>query len=269
MRLATRLLSAALCATALLATGCGQATPPTATMARSSRIASQPVVGGPATYEAVGVPQPTKQQTPAGTGQAYTDTTSERPATTGGAATAGGELEAEITAEKNGTFLGMGSYKASVTVTNPTDHRLTGTVTVMFLNKDKPSKTAPVVRPVDVPANGEITIQVEDKKWTTDGAEVEVETDAAPAGSLTAAVLSKKNGIVFGMGKFKAVVEVSNPTGARKDGTLVVTFTNKGEPVEGSPIRQEVSLDAGEKEEFTFEDKHWSTDDVEVEVEME
>ena len=265
MRQIAQLAAIALFATTLLA-GCGGSpTAPAAVQrARSAKVVNQPIVGGPSTYEAVGVAQPTKPAAQPAQGNSYT---APKP-TTGEAATAG-ELQADIVAEKNGSLLGMGTYKCSVEVTNPTDRRLTGTVTVMFMNKAKPSKTEPAVRTVDVPANGSITLEFEDKKWSTDNAEVEVETDAAPPAGLVADVVSKKNGIVFGMGKFKATVEVSNPTAATKSGTLVVTFTNKGEPVEGSPIRQELTLEAGESETFTFEDKHWATDDVEVEVEME
>lgn len=266
MRLMTKLAATALCATALLATGCGTPTAPVAvTKARSAKVVNQPTVGGPATYEAVGVPAPTKAQgtTPAN-GTAYQGST---PKPAGQGATTAGELEAEIVSEKNGSLFGMGTYKCTVEVKNPTDHRLTGTVTLMFMNKAKPSKTEPAVRTVDVPANGTITLEFEDKKWTTDNAEVEVETDAAPPAGLVADVVSRKNGLVFGMGKFKATVVVTNPTAGLKSGTLVVTFTNKGEPVEGSPIRQEVSLPAGESETFTFEDKHWKTDGVEAAME--
>lgn len=264
MRSIAKLVTIAFCAASLLATGCGATSAPTAvTRARPAKTINQPVVGGPSTYDAVGVPQPTRPAKPAG--GAYQDTT-PMP-TTGSSATASGELEAEIIAEKNGSLLGMGTYKCTVEVTNPTDQRLTGTVTVTFMNKEKPSKTEPVVRPVDVPANGTITLEFEDKKWSTDNAEVEVETNAAPPTGLVAAVTKAKNGIVFGMGKFKATVEVSNPTGVTKTGTLVVTFTNKGEAVEGSPIRQELTLEAGEKQTFDFEDKHWKTDGVEAEIE--
>lgn len=268
MRPIAQLLTAAFCLTALALTGCGQSpTAPEQVMrARSAKVVNQPVVGGPSTYEAVGVAQPqrpTQAQKQAAGGTNYAGTSPATGATT----TASGELEAEIVAEKNGSLFGMGTYKCTVEVTNPTDHRLTGTVTVTFMNKDKPSKTPPAERVVDVPANGSVTLEFEDKKWTTDSAEVEVSTDAAPPGGLVAQVLKTKNGIVFGMGKFKATVEVSNPTGATKSGTLVVTFTNKGEPVEGSPIKQEITLDAGESQTFEFEDKHWSTDSVEVEVE--
>lgn len=267
MRLFTKLATTALCGALLFTTGCGaNAAPNAVTRARSAKVVNQPVVGGPSTFEAVGVAQPTRQtQTPA-TGTAYQGST-EKPTTSG--PTTAGELEAEIVSEKNGSLLGMGTYKCTVEVSNPTDHRLTGTVTLMFMNKAKPSKTAPAVRTVDVPANGAITLTFEDKKWSTDNAEVEVETNAAPPAGLVADVVSTKNGIVFGMGKFKASVEVSNPTGGPKSGTLVVTFTNKGEAVEGSPIRQELTLDAGEKQTLEFEDKHWSTDGVEVEVEVE
>ncbi len=265
-----KLVTIAFCATALSLTGCGSSpTAPAAVQrARSSKVVNLPVVGGPSTFEAVGVAQPKRPTTgtqAGGAGAAYQDT-GAKPATGAGAA-ATGQLEAAIVTEKNGSLFGMGTYKCTVEVTNPTDHRLTGNVTVTFMNKDKPSKTEPAVRPVDVPANGAITLEFEDKKWSTDNAEVEVATNAAPPGGLVAAVIKTKNGIVFGMGKFKTTVEVTNPTGATKSGTLVVTFTNKGEPVEGSPIKQELTLDAGETQTFDFEDKHWKTDGVEADIE--
>lgn len=270
MRLTAKLVTTFVCLTALSLTGCGSTptAPEAVQRARSTKVMNQPVVGGPATYDAVGVEQPRRQ--PAGTkpagGAAYQGSDAKP---TAGATEAAGKLEAAIVSEKNGSLFGMGTYKCTVEVTNPTDHRLTGLVTVTFMNKEKPSKTEPAVRPVDVPANGAITLEFEDRKWTTDTAEVEVETNAAPPNGLVAGVVKTKNGIVFGMGKFKATVEVANPTGATKTGTLVVTFTNRGEAVEGSPIKQELTLDAGEKQTFEFEDKHWKTDGVEVEVEAE
>lgn len=268
----TRALFASLVASSLLLAGCGAAQPPAAV---SMPKTSKATVVGTGTYEAQGVPA--NQVKPAATtptGQ-YQGTTGGSTTSTGGstvtnggstASTPAGKLEATIVSEKNGTLFGMGKYKASVEVSNPTGQRLTGTVTIMFMNGEKESKTGPVSRPVDVPANGSITLDFEDKNWSTDAAEVEVTTDAAPLTGLTAAVTSKKNGVVFGMGKFKATVEIANPTAATKSGTVTVTFLNKGNPVEGGVVEEQVTLDAGEKTTLTFENKKWTTDDVEVEV---
>lgn len=264
---------ASLVASSLLLAGCGSVEQPAAVKMPKAKT-SQAVVAGAGTFEARGVPMPAKPATGAATGQAsYQGTAGGTPPTTGtstgssGAATTPvGQLVASIVSEKNGTLFGAGTYKASVEVTNPTDKRLTGNVTIMFMNGEKESKTGAVTRPVDVPANGSITLEFEDKKWSTDAAEVEVDTDAAPLTGLTAAVLLKKNGVVFGMGKFKTTIEIANPTGATKSGTVSVTFLNKGEAVKGGLVEQDVTLDAGEKVTLNFEDKHWSTDDVDVEV---
>ncbi|MDB5099264.1 MAG: hypothetical protein JWM80_3685 [Cyanobacteria bacterium RYN_339] len=94
-------------------------------------------------------------------------------------------------------------------------------------------------------------------------------TPAAPAGNLqdiTATVASKKNGTLFGMGKFKCSVDVSNPSSVGRSGTLTVTFLNNGNPSKTPAEVRPLALKAGESRSYDFEDARWTTDDVEIEV---
>lgn len=88
----------------------------------------------------------------------------------------------------------------------------------------------------------------------------------ATGGDLTASVLKKKNGFLFGMGKFTCTVEVSNPSSAQKTGTLTVTFKNGSKTSKTAPVTQSVSLGPNETKTFDFTDKKWSTDAVDVEI---
>lgn len=129
----------------------------------------------------------------AGTGTATTGTTGGYGTTTGGYGSTtggygttgstgamGGELSANVTKTKNGSFLGMGKFVATVEVNNPSQTQLTGTLTVTFTNKGKP--TANVQTQSVTVAPGETqTLTFTDKKWSTDGATVEVTTDNAAA----------------------------------------------------------------------------------------
>lgn len=88
----------------------------------------------------------------------------------------------------------------------------------------------------------------------------------ATGGDLTASVIKKKNGFLFGMGKFSCTVEVSNPSSVQKTGTLTVTFKNGSKTSKTAPVTQSVSLGPNETKTFDFTDKKWSTDAVDVEV---
>ena len=88
----------------------------------------------------------------------------------------------------------------------------------------------------------------------------------AMGGDLTASVVKKKNGFLFGMGKFTCTVEVSNPSSVQKTGTLTVTFKNGSKTSKTAPISQSVSLGPNETKTFDFTDKKWTTDAVDVEV---
>lgn len=88
----------------------------------------------------------------------------------------------------------------------------------------------------------------------------------ATGGDLTASVLKKKNGVFLGMGKFKCTVEVSNPSSVQKTGTLTVTFKNGSKASKTAPITESVSLGPNETKTFDYEDKKWSTDNVDVEI---
>lgn len=100
-------------------------------------------------------------------------------------------------------------------------------------------------------------------------ADTEASTPAAPTGTvadITATVTAKKNGVLFGMGKFKCTVEVNNPSSMGRSGTLTVTFLNKGAPSKTEPEVRPLALKAGETKSYDFEDARWTTDDVQVEV---
>lgn len=88
----------------------------------------------------------------------------------------------------------------------------------------------------------------------------------AVGGDLTASVIKKKNGTLFGMGKFTCTIEVSNPSSVQKSGTLTVTFKNGKKTSKTAPITQSVSLSPNETKTFDFVDKKWTTDAVECEV---
>lgn len=117
----------------------------------------------------------------------YGSTTGSYGSTTGGygstgttGAAMGGELIATVTKQKNGSFLGMGKFVATVEVNNPSQAQLSGTLTVTFTNKGKP--TANVQTQSITVAPGETrTLTFEDKKWSTDGVTAEITTDNAAA----------------------------------------------------------------------------------------
>jgi hypothetical protein len=98
------------------------------------------------------------------------------------------DLEASVTSKKNGSFLGMGTFKCTVSVNNSSSVVRTGTLTVTFMNGSKPSSTAPVTKQVTIPAGGSQSFDLEDKKWTTSDVKVEVITTpyAAPAAAAAA-----------------------------------------------------------------------------------
>ena len=92
---------------------------------------------------------------------------------------------------------------------------------------------------------------------------------AAPAPTLeniTATLGTKKNGVLFGMGKFKCTVDVSNPSSVGRSGTLTVTFLNNGKPSKTAPEVRPLALQPNETRHYEFEDKRWSTDNVQIDV---
>jgi hypothetical protein len=90
---------------------------------------------------------------------------------------------------------------------------------------------------------------------------------AALPRALTARVAAARNGLLLGLGTFRATIVVDNPTSERRSGILVVTFTRNGRPVEGEPFRQPVALDAGGTETFEVTDRRWTTDGARAAVE--
>jgi hypothetical protein len=98
------------------------------------------------------------------------------------------------------------------------------------------------------------------------GAGTGIGAGPAVGGDLIASVIKKKNGFLFGMGKFTCTVEVTNPSSIQRTGTLTVTFKNGSKASKTAPITQSVSLGPNETKSFEFSDKAWSTDAVEAEV---
>lgn len=175
-------------------------------------------------------------------------------------------LTAEVTAQKNGVLFGIGTFKCTVTVTNNSDAEQTGMLKVSFMNKDKPSAQDPTLQLVTIPAHGTRDFDFSDSHWSTDNVVAEVSA-TTPDQSLAAFVLSKKNGVILGMGTFKTTIEVINPENTERSGTLVVQFKNGSKDSATPAIRQAVTLGAHETKTFDFTDKKWSTDNVAVTVE--
>ncbi|MDB5096282.1 MAG: hypothetical protein JWM80_703 [Cyanobacteria bacterium RYN_339] len=175
-------------------------------------------------------------------------------------------LSAEVVAQKNGVLFGMGTFKATVQVTNNSDTVQTGMLKVTFMNKDKPSPTDPTLQVVTIPAHVSLSFDFEDKKWSTDNVVTEV-TPTTHGQSLAAFVLSKKNGVILGMGTFKTTIEVVNPDDVERTGTLIVQFRNGSKDAATEAIHQTVTLAAHATKTFDFEDKKWTTDNVAVTVE--
>jgi hypothetical protein len=175
-------------------------------------------------------------------------------------------LSAEVVAQKNGVLFGMGTFKCTVQVTNNSDADHTGLLKVTFMNKDKPSSTDPALQLVTIPAHGSQSFDFEDKKWSTDNVTVEV-TPTTHGQSLAALVLSKKNGVILGMGTFKTTIEVINPDDEERTGTLIVQFRNGSKDSATPAIHQAVTLGAHQSKTFDFEDKKWTTGNVAVTVE--
>jgi hypothetical protein len=85
---------------------------------------------------------------------------------------------------------------------------------------------------------------------------------AQPA--LTARITSKKNGVVFGIGKFKVSVSVSNTGTMAQSGTLKVAITDKGKTLQ--EFSEHVTIQPGQTLNRDFEDKRWKADDATVSV---
>jgi hypothetical protein len=108
------------------------------------------------------------------------------PGTTAPGFAAGGELSASVVKIKNGSFLGMGKCVATVEVMNSSQQQLSGTLTVTFTNKGKPTKNIKSQQVTVGPGESQ-TFTFEDKKWSTDNATAEVTTDTPIAGGNTGA----------------------------------------------------------------------------------
>lgn len=175
-------------------------------------------------------------------------------------------LSAEVVDQQNGKLFGMGQFKATIEVTNDSDTAQVGMLKVVFMNGDTESGTAPFMQTIALKAHSSKTVPVVDAKWSTDSCVASI-TPLTGSDKLGAFVVSTKNGTMLGMGTFAAEIEVVNPYNTPKTGTLVVVFHNGNKDSKTEPIRQAVSLAAGESQTFTFEDKKWSTDNVSVTVE--
>lgn len=175
-------------------------------------------------------------------------------------------LSAEVTSMKNGFFLGIGTFKCTVQVRNDGDEPRTALLKVTFKNGDNDSKSPTAVKLLSIGGHGTQDLDFEDKKWTTDNVEASISA-TIPGQALGAFVVSKKNGVILGAGKFKCTVEVINPDEQPRTGTLVVVFRNGKKDAVTDPVRTAVSLAPHATQVFDFEDKTWSTDDVAVAVE--
>ena len=90
-------------------------------------------------------------------------------------------------------------------------------------------------------------------------------TAAPPLTDITATVTAKKNGKLFGMGKFTCTVEVTNPSSVPRHGVLTVTFLNGKKDSKTAPETRPVTLLANETRSYSFVDPKWSTDSVKAE----
>lgn len=164
-------------ALALAATGCGHRT-----------IAAAPIDASPAATAATaptGATTPanaaTNAQFPAATNMAaYSNPAPAVPAPTLA------DLTATVTSQKNGSFLGMGKFKCTVQVANPSSVSRHGTLTVTFMNGSKPSATAPVVKDITLAAGASQSFDLEDTKWSTNGVRAEVVTQPYQAAPVAA-----------------------------------------------------------------------------------
>lgn len=88
----------------------------------------------------------------------------------------GAQLQAKIVSIKNG-FLGMGTIRVEVQISNPTQYSLSGEVIVSFTDGGQPTTEVASER-VSLMPNETITRYFENKKWSLDSATVTVKTDA-------------------------------------------------------------------------------------------
>lgn len=174
-------------------------------------------------------------------------------------------LDAVVLEKKNGSFLGMGTFKATIEASNSGDAPATGLLKVTFKNGEKDSPTDPQLKLVTLAAHASQTFEFEDKKWSTDSVECDIAA-VQPGQALAAFVKTKKNGVFLGAGTFKTTIEVINPGDAAKTGDLIVQFTN-GDKLVGEQIHTAVNLGPHETKDFDFEEKKWSTDNVIASVE--
>lgn len=95
------------------------------------------------------------------------------------------DLTASVTSKKNGSFLGMGTFKCTVEVSNSSSVVRSGTLTVTFMNGSKPSSTAPITKQVTIPAGGSQSFDLSDSKWSTSDVQVDVTTTPYQAPAAT------------------------------------------------------------------------------------
>jgi hypothetical protein len=86
-------------------------------------------------------------------------------------------LTARISSKKNGVFLGMGTFKVTVAVTNAGTVAQSGTLKVSITDKGKVLKD--FSERVTVQPGQTLNKDYEDKRWKADNATVSVTTDAA------------------------------------------------------------------------------------------
>lgn len=160
--------------------GCGSRVSPTAASIASSKTASAQSVSTATgtTATALDATTPT-----AGSSQLDATTGTTGLGVTNPSATAPtlADITATVSTKKNGTILGMGTFKCTIEVSNPSSVARYGTVTATFMNGSKQSKTAPVVIPVTLKANETRSYDLSDGAWSTDDVQLEVTTKAYAA----------------------------------------------------------------------------------------
>lgn len=93
------------------------------------------------------------------------------------ASTAMSDLTATVTTKKNGVFLGMGSYKCTIEVSNPNSVARTGTLTVQFMHGSKNGKT--ITQQVSLGPNETQDLDFKDSSWFTNGVNATITSDPA------------------------------------------------------------------------------------------
>ena len=186
-----------------------------ATTTASSTLATTPTTTAPATTTTTTTPvADVAPTTTTSTKTVGIESTGDSPvltptSTTSVSVASASALSAEITSEKNGVLLGIGSYKCTVTVTNSSDTEQTGMLQLTFMNGENPAKTAPVVQLVTVPAGGS-------KSFDFDINEISITAQRAQSVDFSTGYYTANQGVlVLGKSKFAGATSLSQLKDAR------------------------------------------------------